>query len=489
MNKLFGFRQSNLSIFTRLVLGNLALLVIATGVSVYAILQLDHMQKITNEITHVHNILIDLEMKMTGAFLSEVSYEKKFALLHNPVLYKGFLSSKSDFEKHLKTALAVTDSAKVKKGLSRLSELNNKYHALFRKEIASKRGIDQGSNKRHTMEKEKVINEVTLKLTELRTLSQLNIMNNIKKLDEAGTRARNVAMVITGIALLFGVALSFGITRSITFPLSRIDMKTQNIAKGIYEPDLDISSPPEIRALAATLNTTSIRLKEIDRMKSDFYSLMSHELRTPLTSIREGTNLLLEGLGGEITKKQQELLIIIAEESSRLLDLVSRLLELSKLEAGVLKLNPSKTELSPLIARSLREMTPLAAAKNIRIEVEIGEIPSVSIEAERILQVLRNLISNALKFTPPGGMIRVTVRRSDREVNVSIADTGPGIPEEEIGVIFEKFHQASSASSLRFQGTGLGLAIVRHIIEAHGGKVWVKSEVGQGSTFTFALPV
>ncbi len=471
------------------MLSNLVLLIIATGVSVYAILQLGHMRKITNRITLVDNVLIDLDKEMTDALLSEVSYEKKFALVQDPALYKGFLSSKRDFEKYLNEAVVVADSAKVKDGLIRVRKLNRNYHALFKKEITSAKAARPLLDKRHTREKERIVDKAMKELADLRTLSQQSIIKKIKALDEAGIRARTVAMVLTGMALLFGTVFSFRITRSITVPLTQMKKKTQKIATGTFEPDLNISSLPEIGALAGALNTMCIKLKEVDRMKSDFYSLMSHELRTPLTSIREGTNLFLEGLGGAVTEKQRELLVIIAEESSRLLDLVNRLLELSKLEAGVLTFHLSKTELPPLIERSLREVAPLATAKKIRIESDIKEIPLISADAERILEVLRNLIGNALKFTPLGGVVRVAVFRTKGEVNVSVADMGPGIPEEEIGVIFEKFQQASSASSPRFQGTGLGLAIVRHIVEAHGGRVWVESEVGQGSTFAFALPV
>jgi two-component system sensor histidine kinase GlrK len=230
------------------------------------------------------------------------------------------------------------------------------------------------------------------------------------------------------------------------------------------------------------------KLKEVDRMKSDFYSHMSHELRTPLTSIREGTNMFLEGLGGAVTDKQRELLTIVAEESNRLIELVNPLLDLSKLEAGMVAFHLVSTDLSPLVERSVREVAPLAEAKNIRIEIAMDELPSVSVDAERILQVLRNLIGNALKFTPQGGSVRIAARREKDGVRVSVADTGPGIAGEEINTIFEKFRQAPSANSRGFQGSGLGLAIVKHIVHEHGGRVWVESEVGRGSTFSLVLP-
>lgn len=482
-------RGIKLTIFSRLILGNLVVLIMATGVSIYAILQLGQMKKITHRITQVHTVLIGLEKDMTDALLSETRYEKKFVLIQDPALHDGFLASKADFEKYLNEAMALADSATIRKALERVQALNRSYHALFEQEIAALKAGSRIATKPSSREKERLVSEAVRELDQLKALSQQNILHKIQELDETGTTARTVAMLITGMALLLGIALSIGITRSITLPLSRMQKKTGEVAEGIFEADLDIQSPPEIGALAGAFNSMSIRLKQVERMKSDFFSLMSHELRTPLTSIREGTNMFLEGLGGAVTDKQRELLVIIAEESSRLIELVNSLLDLSRLRAGVLKLNLSNHNLTLLVARSIREVAPLAAAKAIAIESDMEEIPQVAVEPERILQVLRNLIGNALKFTPRDGNVRITVRRAEAEVMVSITDTGPGIPEQEQNVIFEKFRQASSASPPGFQGTGLGLAIVRHIIKAHGGRVWVESTIGQGSTFTFALPV
>ncbi len=484
----FGYSFTRLTIFSRLILVNLTVLVMALGVSVYAIVQIDHMNKISHRIIQVHNVLIDLNQEMTNALLTENRYEKKFTIIQDQALYDGFITSKTDFEKYLNEAMALPNSIKVNDALMRIRKLNQDYTALFEKEVALMQAGKRSSRNWFNREKEKVMNEEMDELAELKSLSQQSVLKNITQLDEKGVSARTVAMVITWTTLLLGFALSIWTARSIALPLSLMKKKAEDIAGGVFNADLDLTSPPEVGALADAFNTMCFRLKELDRMKSDFYSLMSHELRTPLTSIREGTNMFLEGLGGEITEKQRDLLIIIAEESSRLIDLVSRLLDLSKLEAGVLALNFSMTDLPPLIVQSIREVTPLAAAKNIRIECDIKEIPPVSVESERILQVLRNLIGNALKFTPTGGVVRVAAHRMGGEVSVSVTDTGLGIPKEELNVIFDKFRQASPASSSRFPGTGLGLAIVKHVIQAHGGRVWAESELGHGSTFTFVLP-
>jgi two-component system sensor histidine kinase GlrK len=231
------------------------------------------------------------------------------------------------------------------------------------------------------------------------------------------------------------------------------------------------------------------QLNTVEKMKSDFFSTMSHELRTPLASIKEGTNLLLKGIGEEFREKRKEVLTIIAEESNRLIDLVNSLLDLSKMEAGVITLNFRTSDIKPLINKAASGMEPLAMAKNVSIKMEVpSDLPDVKMDEERILQTLRNLIGNAVKFTPAGGYITISAQPVEKGMRVSVADTGPGIPKEDLNAIFDKFQQATLLSYSKIKGTGMGLAIVKHIISAHGGKVWVESEIGHGSTFIFSLP-
>ncbi len=231
------------------------------------------------------------------------------------------------------------------------------------------------------------------------------------------------------------------------------------------------------------------RLKELDRMKADFFAAMSHELRTPLTSIKEGTGLLLDGVGGETSEKQRRLLDILAEESNRLISLVNTLLDLSKMEAGMMSYEFETTSVDPLIRRAIAEITPLVEAKQITLESWLdGALPPVKIDSERILQVLRNLLSNAVKFTPKGGQVRVSARPADGRVEIAVRDTGPGIPPEHLTSIFEKFNQGHRVGAQARVGTGLGLAIAKNIISSHGGKIWAESAVGEGSTFIFVLP-
>jgi two-component system sensor histidine kinase GlrK len=265
--------------------------------------------------------------------------------------------------------------------------------------------------------------------------------------------------------------------------------KTKEISRGAFNSDLEISSPPEISELARYFNAMCRQLNTVDKMKSDFFSTMSHELRTPLASIKEGISLLKDGIGGTSADKQAKLLNILTMETNRLIGQVNSFLDLSKMEAGMMTYHFEQGSLHPLIKKTMMEMVPLVEAKKIKFEAAVTEeLPMIKMDDERILQALRNLIGNAVKFTPEGGCVRISARPGAQGLEVSVADTGPGISKEDIPTIFEKFHQVPVGHSERTNGTGLGLAIVKHIITAHRGKVWVESEPGRGSTFSFVLP-
>jgi two-component system sensor histidine kinase GlrK len=159
------------------------------------------------------------------------------------------------------------------------------------------------------------------------------------------------------------------------------------------------------------------------------------------------------------------------------------------MEAGMMNYDIETTSVEPLIKRAVAEMTPLIEAKQIKLDSRVeAPLPTMKIDPERILQVLRNLLGNAVKFTPKGGQVSITAKPADGKLEISVKDSGPGIPAESLASIFEKFSQGNHAGAHRRQGTGLGLAIAKSIISSHGGKIWAESQLGQGSTFVFVLP-
>ncbi|MEN8263515.1 MAG: ATP-binding protein [Nitrospirota bacterium] len=476
-----------LTIFSRLVIGYLFIFILAMAVSIYAILQLRQLETVTHSILKVENRLVDYEQKISGLLLSMMRYERKFIIIKDEGLYSQFLIAKKDFDKYLNQAMSVVETAETRNLLNNIKQYHNQYQSLFNDELTFLRSGREYPGDNYKQEKEQAVNEIMKNMKELKEISQKNTYDKVKKLGEAEVNASKVAIIIGIISLILGTVISIFITLNITKPLSIIKNRTGDIARGDFGDDLDLSSPPEIKELAHSFNLMCTKLKEVDKLKSDFFSLMSHELRTPLTTIKEGTNLFLEGLKDEdATAKQRRLLTIINEECIRMITLVDSLLDLSKMEAGMMTFNFIPINIVSLIDTVAREIEPLAETNKITIKKELqDDLPQIKIDCDRILQVLRNLIGNAVKFTPEGGQVRICASNSEQYIKVSVTDTGSGISKDNLISIFEKYHQESSN---KIKGTGLGLSIVKHIIDAHGGKVWVESSSEHGSTFSFVLP-
>lgn len=231
------------------------------------------------------------------------------------------------------------------------------------------------------------------------------------------------------------------------------------------------------------------QLKQIEKMKSDFTATISHEFKTPLTSIMIGTSLISDENVGTLTEKQKSIIETISDDSERLLSLVNDLLNLSKIESSESIFNMKPESMEYLIKESVKSFSEQSKTKKVYLHSEIDpKLPKVSMDAEKILWVLNNLISNALRYTDENDEIQLSCFTSQDNVCVSVRDTGIGIPEDYQEKIFDKFVQVAGQDS-EMKGTGLGLAIAREIIEAHSGEIWCVSKLNEGSTFTFTLPI
>ena len=229
--------------------------------------------------------------------------------------------------------------------------------------------------------------------------------------------------------------------------------------------------------------------KEIDRMKSELISNVSHELRTPLTTIKEGISLVVDGSLGPINADQKAALAIAKQDIDRLARLINDLLDISKIEAGRMELKKSSVDISSLAEEVLFSFQNQAGKKHIQLKTRLKRgLPPLYIDPDKISQVLANLISNGIKFTPENGSITLGVKDKGKEVEISMADTGVGISQDNIARLFDRFSQFNRVYGPGERGTGLGLAISKEIVEMHGGRISVESEVGKGSTFTFSLP-
>ncbi len=227
--------------------------------------------------------------------------------------------------------------------------------------------------------------------------------------------------------------------------------------------------------------------REVERMKDEFVSVVSHELRTPLTSIRGSLGLLAAGKLGEVPEKGRRMLEIAVQNTDRLVRLINDILDIERIESGTVTMELKPVDASELVHQSVEVMAAMAEKAGVRLYSWADQQP-LEADPDRILQVLTNLLSNAIKFSPPESEVSLTTEVGEGEVVFRVRDAGRGIPPDRLESIFERFSQVDSSDAREKGGTGLGLAICRSIVQQHGGRIWVESTVGEGSTFTFTLP-
>ncbi len=291
-----------------------------------------------------------------------------------------------------------------------------------------------------------------------------------------------------GLAISIGLIVPLIIYKSITKDLATIRAGIRHIGQGDFSYKIPLDSRDELGMLAESFNKMAIRLKELDDMKSEFISIVSHELKTPLTSMKEAANLLMEGVGGPLDEKQMRLLSIMEQGIKRLLKIIAELLEISKLESGMVELYLEPHDMNDIVAGFVSEIKPYADTRGIDIRVTYLDRGCTGVmDKNKILQVLTNLTHNAIKYSHEGSTVDVRIRQPDEDIVVEIEDYGKGVPEEDIPLIFEKFYQSKTTRG--HSGIGLGLAISKSIVDAHGGRIYAKSTEGKGSVFSFSVPV
>jgi signal transduction histidine kinase len=245
----------------------------------------------------------------------------------------------------------------------------------------------------------------------------------------------------------------------------------------------------EVKERTLDLSQALAQLEMASKHKSQFLANMSHELRTPLNAILGYTELILDKIYGDVPEKIHEVLGRLEKNGRHLLNLINDVLDISKIEAGRITLSLHDYSMQGLVQTTITAVESLAAEKNLELKATIpSNLPSVKGDEQRVAQVFMNLIGNAIKFTEEGE-VKVEVAVSDGSFLVSVSDTGPGLSEDDQKRIFEEFHQVDTSSTREKGGTGLGLSIAKRIVQMHGGKIWVESNLGKGSTFWFTLPV
>ncbi|HET9671760.1 MAG TPA: HAMP domain-containing sensor histidine kinase [Actinomycetota bacterium] len=307
--------------------------------------------------------------------------------------------------------------------------------------------------------------------------------------------SRTLFIGVAAGAIVLALSLGYVLSWSLIAPIQRINDRLGAIASGNFSGRVQVDNRDELGALGSNVNRMNDELRRLyteleaaSRHKSEFLASMSHELRTPLNAIIGFSQVLREEMFGTVNEKQAEYLDDIVSSGNHLLSLINDVLDLSKVEAGQVELDVHPFSLREALERGVVMVRERAAEHGVRVAFsgDLG-VDVVDGDERRIKQVIFNLLSNAVKFTPEGGEVDVSAMRVNGEVRVSVADTGPGVAPQDRERIFEEFQQ-SDTGGMQQEGTGLGLALSKRFVELHGGRIWLESELGQGSTFTFALP-
>jgi signal transduction histidine kinase len=317
-------------------------------------------------------------------------------------------------------------------------------------------------------------------------------------------------LLAAGVAGLAAVLLTVGLSRPILGPVEALTAAARRMERGDLSQRVEVQSDDEIGELARAFNAMTAGLTRLEELRRNMVSDVAHELRTPLSNICG----YLEAVQDGVVEPKREVTDSLYEEAMLLSRLVDDLQELALAEAGQLRLERRPVAPADLVNRAMEAARAQAAAKGVALQVDLpADLPLVDVDHQRIGQVLGNLLSNALTHTPSGGKIIVAARRcseappearpeqgrrvdeglvkgaKDSEVEVSVSDTGEGIPPEHLPYIFERFYRADKSRSRATGGTGLGLSIAKQLVEAHSGRISVESQMGQGTTFTFTLPI
>jgi len=314
---------------------------------------------------------------------------------------------------------------------------------------------------------------------------------------------RHISITIVGVSLGLSIIISIVISRLLGRPLAKLQASAQQLHDGNFNTYIDIESPDEFGRLAKTFNKMTLQLHEsfavletknqalqqLDQLKDEFLANTSHELKTPLHGIIGLAESLIEGATGELSDKTKANLRMITNSGYRLVALVNDILDFAKLKHKHIELQLKTVGLREITDIVLTLSQPLIKQKNLQLLNTLPpKIPPVWADENRLQQILHNLIGNAIKFTE-AGTVEISATELEELVAVTVTDTGIGIPPDKFDQIFESFEQVDGSTTRAYGGTGLGLTVAKQLVELHGGKIWVESTLGEGSTFTFTLPI
>jgi two-component system sensor histidine kinase GlrK len=317
------------------------------------------------------------------------------------------------------------------------------------------------------------------------------IDREVEQLRTTAGRAQSILWWQLFATVPVGLLLAVAVTVLVARPIRQLDASIRALGDGVFDRQIRVQGPADLVHLGDRLEWLRQRLVDLEGQKQRFLRHMSHELKTPLTSLREGSELLADGTAGELTPKQQGIVSILQRQSTELQGLIEDLLDYQRAQEGLSRLELAPVEFNTLIAAVIENHRLAAAGRNVRIAPQLPPL-SLRADAEKLRVIVDNLLSNALKYSPDGGVVSLVLQRQDNEVVLDVRDSGPGIAAEERERVFDWYFRGDRPHRGRVQGSGLGMAIARDLVQAHGGRIEIADNGdtgGSGAHFRVTLPL
>ncbi|MFV2055114.1 MAG: sensor histidine kinase [Thiohalomonadales bacterium] len=405
---------------------------------------------------------------------------RQYQVLGDKALFDAYIVAREKFQLTIDTLLSLSLSSKFRE---QLVELSLQEEALLTRLKTSKVGSKAG---KHTSDK---FTKLSLTAEKVLAGSHQIIDREVEVMYDLASSAQQL-FVWFGLALIPGViVIVLGFSFLIAKPIRQINRAIIDLGEGKFIEDVKVVGPKDLEFLGERLNWLRIRLAEVEQEKIKFLRHVSHELKTPLTAIREGTNLLSDGLVGELKPEQSEVVQILGTNTTQLQQLIEDLLNFSVVHLDQANLRHEMVDLPKLVGRVLRDQQLAIMSKEIQINAKIDGA-AVMGDKEKLRVIFDNLLSNAVKYSPRLGVIDIGIHRIQKDITVDITDSGPGIHDWEKDRVFEAFYQGEAIAGGHIKGTGLGLSIAKDYVLAHGGKISVTDgQFGKGAHFSLRLPI
>ncbi len=454
------------------------------GTILILLLDIQQIVTISENIVNKNFEIISMSKKMIENLLSMEESEKKYHLLKKDIYIQNFISAQKEFRDYLNTIFIIEQNGK---------SISSEWHELeadFLQYASLIAEIEANKVVRDSWIPENIINDWISRISKIRSKNEIEIELTARELNSLSILSSRNGVIGLAVSSLVGLIGIMFLSSSMIQPLRELLKGIRSISKDRYSKPVHVRSKDEFAELADAFNEMAVLLKEEERMRSDFISMLSHEIRTPLTSIRESVNMIVEEVMGSINDRQQKFLKIASMEIGRICNLLNHLMQVSRLESVSLRIQKCTIDTKSFVSGCIRHLNHVAETKNITINIQFPpKMPNINGDSEHLQRVFLNLLDNAIKFSAHESSIYVAAKQTKDRKNLlfTIIDNGPGIPEDEQAMIFNKYYQAKGTRD-HMDGVGLGLNISKHIIEAHGGKIWVNSKTGKGSKFYFTIP-